>query len=422
MKRIVNIILVVALALTMLCACIKEGKAPAVNKPEVDNEASSPVLTKIANAAPKKSETIKDAMLDFDLKLLKELNDEGKNLFYSAMSINSALTMTYFGANGETRDEMHNALSYGDMTLEDIASAQKAIIKSYEDSGDTTFNTANSIWVDQGLSVKKSYMDTMLDVFNTETYSVDMQDIQTVDKVNSWVNKKTEGMIEKLFEKEHNPLQSAEMVLMNAIYFNGEWTKPFNPDRTYEQEFHGTSGTTKVDMMSMNGDILGCEGDDYKAISLPYGDDKRFSMVLVLPNGDINEFIESQTKDSLEKVLTTFEEKSESIIQIPKFSLEEMVTLNDALKALGMEKAFSSEADFTNIADGLFIDTVLHKAKVDVDEKGTEAAAVTAVILGRGAAPAFQFEFFADKPFLFFIVDGEEDIILFTGKVSDLKQ
>jgi serpin B len=264
-------------------------------------------------------------------------------------------------------------------------------------------------------------MDTMLDVFKTETYSVDMKDIKTVDDINGWVKKKTDGMIEKLLEKDRNPLSTAEMVLMNAIYFNGEWTTPFNELDTIEQDFKGTSGTTKVDMMHSSKNVLGYEGDDYKSISLPYGKDERFSMVMVLPNGDINEFIEVQSRDSIKKVLTTFEEKSDAIIQIPKFSLEEMVTLNDTLKALGMSKAFSpATADFANIADGLFIDTVLHKAKIDVDEIGTEAAAVTAVIMGKGAAPEFQFEFLADKPFLFFIVDGEENIVLFTGKVSNL--
>jgi serine protease inhibitor len=422
MKKVINILLVVALLATMLCACTRDENIQPIKKEPKDNgEVVSPVMNKIANVAPKKSKAIKDAMLDFNLKLLKELNENEKNLFYSAMSINSALTMTYFGANGDTKDEMHNALSYGDMTLEDIASAQKALIKSYEKSGDTTFNTANSIWIDDGYPIKQSFIDTMSDVFKTETQNVPMADPKTVDKVNGWVSDKTEGMIEKLFEKANNPLASVKMILMNAIYFNGEWTTPFDPDRTYKRDFSGATEITQVDMMSTDEDVLGYVGDDYKAISLPYGDDERFSMVVVLPNDDINAFVESQTKDSLKKVLTTFEEQSNAIVQLPKFEMEETLRLNDALNALGIKKAFMGDADFSNMADSLFIDTVLHKAKVEVDEKGTEAAAVTAVTMCESAAPEFGFEFFADKPFLFFIVDGEEDMVLFTGKVANLE-
>lgn len=421
MRKILNILLIVTLLATVLCACARDENLQPIRKDsKIDGEVVSPVMNKIAKVAPKKSEEITDAMLDFNLKLLKELNKKDKNLFYSAMSINSALTMTYFGANGDTKDEMHNALSYGSMTLEDIASAQKALIKSYEKSGDTTFNTANSIWIDDGYPIKRSFIRTMSNVFKTETQNVPMVEPKTVDKVNGWVKKKTEGMIEKLFEKENNPLANVKMLLMNAIYFNGEWTTPFNPDRTYKRDFNGATEITQVDMMSTDEDVLGYVGDDYKAISLPYGDDERFSMVVVLPSDDIDAFIENQTKDSLKKILITFEDQNNVIVQLPKFEMEETLRLNDALKALGMEKAFTGNADFSNMADSLFIDTVLHKAKIEVDEKGTEAAAVTAVLMCESAAPEFGFEFFADKPFLFFIVDGEEDMVLFTGKVANL--
>jgi serpin B len=421
MKKVVSILLIVVLSVTMLCACARDYDIEPVKKDTNDNnQVVAPMMNEIADVAPSKNEAIKDTMLDFNLKLLKELNKEGQNLFYSAFSINSALTMTYFGANGTTKDEMHKTLSYGDMTLEDIAASQKALIKSYENSGDTTFNTANSIWIDDGYPIKQSFINTMNDVFDTETRNVPMAEPKTVDKVNGWVSDKTNGMIEKLFEKSDNPLAHVKMLLMNAIYFKGDWTTPFDPDRTYKRDFNGETVTTQVDIMFSDENVLGYEGDDYKAVSLPYGDDKRFSMVVVLPNDDINSFVNAQTKDTLNKLLTTFEEKDEAIVQMPKFSLEETVRLNDTLKALGMEQAFTGSADFSNMADGLFIDTVLHKAKVEVDEKGTKAAAVTVVTMCE-SAPMNQFIFIADKPFLFFIVDGAEDMVLFTGKVSNLE-
>lgn len=420
-------IIIIALAAVMLFA----GCA----QPADQNDAQSPVNTQtegpqtmdevmlsLADAAPKSHEGISDIQLGFNLNLLKKLSEsEEGNLFYSPMSINAAMTMAYFGAQGETQQEIADGLGYGDagMELEDVAAYQKYLLKSYEDSGDTTFTTANSIWTDDMFSPKQSYMDTMKDVFKTKVTKLDLQAEDAADRLNAWIDESTEGMIKKLFDKKDPLLSIAEMILMNAIYFNGDWTSPFDPEKTFDATFTGQTVASDIKMMSSSKTVMGHEGEDYLSVFLPYGEDERFAMVAVLPD-DMNSFVEGLAGDSLSGILSAFEEKEESLLQLPVFEMEREVKLGDALKALGIKRAFEGGADFSLIAEGLFIDEVLHKAKIKVDEEGTEAAAVTAVVMSRGAMPEDRFEFIADKPFLFFIMDTENDLVLFTGKVLDL--
>ena len=408
-------------AVLVLNSCASPGE-PIVPSETQETTVSDAVMLSISEALPSLPASHKGLQLEFNLELLKELSAIGDNVFFSSLSINQALSMVYFGAEDETRKEMQKVLGYDDMDITDVASYQKALIESFNNSGDTTFNNANSIWIDDKITVRKNYMDTMDDVFDTETYNIDLQDTNAVDKVNSWIDKKTNSMIEKLYEKEDNPFAMASMVLVNAIYFKGEWTTPFDSNRTHEGDFFGKTTTSKVDMMSSSDSVLGFENDTYKAVKLPYGDDERFAMIAVLPNSDINTFTQNLDSKTLESILNDFEEKDEAILRFPKFEMEEKVSLNDTLKALGMNKVFTDTAELGLIAEtALMIDEVLHKAKIKVDEEGTEAAAVTGITLKNTAMPVDQFEFIADKPFLLFIVDTENELVLFTGMVCDLE-
>ena len=341
------------------------------------------------------------------------------------MSINAAMTMAYFGAKGDTQKEISDALGYGGMSMEEVAAYQKYLMQSYEDTGETAFTTTNSVWIDDLFDPKKSYIDTMNDVFNTEVTKLDLQQSDVADILNDWIKDSTNGMIEELFNKDDNPFADGPptaMVLLNAIYFNGKWTAPFDPEKTYDTDFNGASKTSAVRMMSSGEGVMGNKCEDYISVSLPYGEDERFAMVAVLPD-DMDTFTDGLTEESLSGILNTFYEKHEALVQLPVIKMEQKLRLNDALCALGIEKAFSqNEADFTGMSedDILFIDEVLHKAKIKVDEEGTEAAAATSVDMAlKAAPPTDRFEFIADKPFLFFIVDTENDLVLFTGKVLD---
>ena len=414
MKKIKLFIPILFSAAMLLSACSS-------SEPITTDETTQPsdAMLSISNAAPKNIENSQNIQLQFNLDLLKQLDKENKNLFFSAFSINQALTMAYFGADGKTQQEMQDTLGYSGLTIEDIAAYQKYLMDVYKDPGDTTFYSANSMWIDNDIAVMQPYIDAMVDNFNADVEDIDLQSDSAPAALNKWIDKKTKGMITELFDQPFDPL--ARVVLMNAIYFKGQWTTPFDPERTYERDFNGYSETAKVDMMYSGEDVLGYTGDDYISISMPYGDDERFSMVAVLPSGDMSSFIDGLNAEKLNSILTTFSQQHDPQVSFPKFEMEEKVVLNDALQAMGIVEAFSYDADFSQISDlELRIDKVLHKAKIKVDEEGTEAAAVTAVILEAKSIDMNQFVFRADRPFLFFIVDSENSNVLFTGVVYDL--
>ena len=409
--KIKSIISLAATAILVLSGCSAMS----------DNNQSSEPSQAMASISDISAQTLANSQniqLEFNLDLLKELSKSEDNLFFSSFSVNQALTMALFGSEGETQQEIIDVLGYSGLTVEDIAAYQKYLIEAYEETGDTVFYSANSMWIDDDIVINQNYIDTMVKYFLSDVENLDLQAESAPDTLNKWIDKKTNGMITKLFEEPFDRL--ARLVLMNAIYFKGDWTTPFDPELTSEAAFNGLNGQTTVDMMYSDMEVLGWQGNDYTAISLPYGEDERFKMVAVLPSGDMNDFISSLSVDELNSILTTFELKEESRILLPKFEMEEKITLSDTLKALGMELTFTPQADFSEISDtALYIDEVLHKAKIKVDEEGTEAAAVTGLIMRATSMPLDMFEFVADKPFLFFIVDDEDNTVLFTGVVYD---
>ena len=405
------------LPIFMLTVFILSGCSPShdIEKPASD------VMLSIANVKPSTVSGAENIQLAFNLELLKSLSKEQNNIFYSSFSVNQALTMAYFGAKGQTQQEIKDTLGYNNLSTEDIAAYQKYLADVYKNPGDTIFYSANSLWIDDEISVKDDYINTMINSFDAEVATIDLQSDKAVDTLNKWIDKKTKSMITKLFEDPLSPM--ARLILMNAIYFKGQWTTPFNPELTYPVQFNGVNRSKETDMMFSDEDILGYEDDNYKSICLPYGDDERFAFIAVLPQNDILSYIENMTVESLSSILTTFDKKDEARILIPKFEMEEKLSLNDTLKSLGMETAFTDSADFSEITDSqLFISEVLHKAKIKVDEEGTEAAAVTAITFETTAMmPKDQFEFYADRPFIFFIVDTDNNTVLFSGIMFDVE-
>ncbi len=403
-------------------------------QPAVQNEELSPentqtegpetideVMLSLADTLPQSPEDASDLQLGFNLDFFKKLSESGDgNLFYSSMSINSALTMAYFGAQGETQKEIADVLGYSDMSVEEVAAYQKYLLESYEDSGDTAFTSANSLWIDDEIVAKQSYIDTMENVFDTLVKNLDLQAASAPSELNAWIDESTNGMIKKLFDESGDSLARASMVLMNAIYFKGEWSVPFDPEKTFDGQFNGANKTSDIKMMMSNETVMGHQGDDYTSVILPYGDDERFAMVAVLPD-DMDSFVDGLTTESLSEILTTFTEKEDPIVRIPVFEMEEKLEMGEVLKAMGIQTAFSDNADFSLMSDtSLAIDEVLHKAKIKVDEEGTEAAAVTAIVMRATSVMMDRFEFVADRPFIFFIMDTENDLVLFTGKVMNL--
>lgn len=363
------------------------------------------------------NEAVGSANREFSWNLFKKLNteDSSGNVFISPYSIANALTMALNGAEGNTRVEMEKALQVAGVTRDDLnrAYAAEANRLSKLDKK-VILQNANSIWLRDSFQVKKDFIDRNKDYLGAEVQTLDFSAPSSVGVINNWVSDKTNKLIPSIISPPIS--EDTIMYLINAIYFKGEWTTEFKQENTQEKDFYALDGKTdKVQMMFRDGKIDYLNNDELQAVRLPYGDEK-VSMVVVLPKKDLNGWIDSMNGDKWKGILAGFNPVSDLQLQIPKFKMEYgLKELNSVLKELGMREAFSDRADFTGIANNLFISQVLHKAVVDVNEQGTEAAAVTAVVM-QVTSFIEPVSFTADRPFFFAIVDNEEGNLLFMGK------
>jgi len=369
------------------------------------------------------SEYVVDGSSKFAFDIFKTINSEDydKNIFISPLSISTALTMTYNGAEGDTKEVMEKALGYTGIDRALVNESYKNLISHLKKvDKDISLNIANSIWIREGELINKEFINKNEKNFNAEVSSLDFSNPKSVDTINKWIKDETEGKIEKMLTDPIDPL--IVMYLINAIYFKGEWKEPFNPKNTSDSDFHAYDGNTiTVEMMSRTGDYEYAKGKDYKAIRLPYGKDKT-SMHVILPDEgvDINEFIKNMTSEQWNNIRNSLAKTSGVQLKMPKFELEYGIkSLTESLKALGMEKVFAADADFSGIKEELFISDVLHKAVIEVNEEGSEAAAATVVIMP-SSAPVEPATFIADRPFIFFITDDITGTILFMGKVLSI--
>jgi len=358
-------------------------------------------------------------MTSFAFELFKELNREegGGNIFISPLSVSTALTMTYNGAGGETRNEMKESLGYGDVSDEKTNGSFENLIPYLMQADETVeIDISNSIWYRAGEPIGTDFLEKSEKVFDAWVEEMDFQKPDSADIINGWIEDATKGKIDKMIDPPIPP--DLVMYLINAVYFKGEWTNAFDEERTYETQFYEESGKQKtVEMMSNKTTVDFGETKDFKIARLPYGNEK-LSMYFVLPEGGqtIDELIENLDAGCWEKMKESIWETENIILGIPKFKMDYGIKkLNDTLIAMGMEKAFGAGADFSGIRDGIFISRVLHKAVIEVNEKGSEAAGATVVEMleSAEAEPAM---FIADRPFLFMIVDEVHGDILFMGK------
>ena len=361
--------------------------------------------------------SVASANTRFGFKLLQDLRerDPGGNIFISPLSISIALTMTYNGAVGETERAMAEVLEIDGLDLSTINQSNKALRDSLEDPDPKVeISIANSIWSRQGVDFNANFLGRNRAFFGAEVASVDFSALEATEIINEWVNTNTNGKIEKIVDRI-NP--QTLLFLINAIYFKGNWQDEFDKSTTRPGIFHLPNGSEKqVQMMRREGVYSYFRGENFEATSLPYGDG-RLGMYIFLPNPDsnLNEFLGDLNAENWEHWISQFGNRGHDMI-LPRFKLEYEVTLNDTLKALGMDIAFSSNANFSGMGPpDLFISEVKHKTFVEVNEEGTEAAAVTAVGTTASVPPVFR----VDRPFFFAICDAETRTILFMGTVTE---
>ena len=372
---------------------------------------------------------------DFGLELYGKLTDSkpGQNLFYSPYSLSSALAMTYAGAEGDTEAEMQSTLHFDlpesklhpsfnqlDLLLE--KRAQQTGNNSNQSGSPFQLSIANSVWGQDDFDFEQPFLDTLARHYGAGLRTLDFQREPDASRkvINKWVERKTENTIEKLLAPG-SITPGTRMVLTNAIYFNASWKHTFDKDKTKSGPFQTPSGQVSADMMQLktkNG-LSYAEGSNYRAVEMPYVGDK-VSMVVLVPDSGQLQSVES--KLSGQWIGDLFDQLSEQPVDLamPKFTYETKFSAKKMLKQLGMPTAFEGAANFNGIsaAANLFIQDVVHKAFVAVDETGTEASAATAVTVGETSVPEFK-EVNVDRPFLFFIQDRETDAVIFTGRVLD---
>jgi serine protease inhibitor len=361
---------------------------------------------------------------DFGLKLFQKLNEteQGNNIIISPLSVSMALTMVYNGAEGETGEAMASTLELSGLSLQEIDESFKSLSDSLTSRDSAiVFQIANSIWYRQNLQVEDAFLDMNRTFFDARISPCNFGDPGTVDIINDWVSDNTNGKIPTVVGKPISP--DLVMLLINAIYFHGNWTKQFDVEDTRDDQFTLTDGsTTACKMMNQEGRFRYLDNDTFQAIELPYGKGA-FGMVIFLPKPGvgIDDLIGGSNADSLSRWIRSLHGR-QGTISMPRFKLEYEETLNDVLSSLGMAIAFSGDADFSGISKGIFISYVKHKTYVEVNEEGTEAAAVTVVGMVTSAAPAESFVMRVDRPFLFLIRDSRSGTILFLGKITDPTQ
>lgn len=376
---------------------------------------------------------------DFALNLFNEVAGMDSKVI-SPISVTYLMSMLANGADGKTRQEIISALGWDSavsetainkngeqinskhtITVDDINELCKGIITM---SGNidpaTTLKLANYVAVNKDYKLNPGFKETVSSNYMAEVENLDFSSSKTTSRINSWCSKQTGGMIPKIID---NVEPSAISYIMNAVYFNGTWTDKFDKSQTRLENFRGyTRDIKKVDMMHQNEKFFYTSNDTFAAVRLPYGNGS-FSMTVLLPNEgkSVFDMMKSLNADKIASLGNDMENCLVDL-KLPRFTSTLDLTLNDVIAKLGAPSMFSSSADFSNFADGKFmVSKMIQKAKIEVSEEGTKAAAVTAGIMTMSAlnpdGPR-RVTFHANRPFVYMITERSTGVILFIGQFT----
>ena len=371
--------------------------------------------------------------LEFYRQLIEDKDTQNKNIVCSPWSAAIALAMLFEGANSKTAGEIQEALQFQGDSKEFAKYLFMVAFNtrfSWGDENRLTLETANAFCMQADYKFHDSYKNLLQNRFLAELFTVDFKDhlADAVSKINQWCAKNTNDKIKKIVS-ESDVSSATRMVLMNAVYFNAKWQDEFDPKDTKPERFqHADGSRSRVQMMNMRESSFGYyETRGFKALTMPYTGNAH--MLILLPNrsdglGNLEKSLTPEVIRQIDKKI--FEDDKELYyvnVKIPKFKFEHTAELNLPLQRMGIEAAFGESADFSKMTDEekLFVSRILQKAIIRVDEEGTEAAAVTAVVMDAMAAWSEEepkiYTFYADHPFLFLIRENTDGSILFMGRV-----
>lgn len=370
----------------------------------------------------------------FALDLYRSLSSEDENLFFSPYSIATALGMALAGADGPTAAEIAAALNAPG--VEEYHAARNALglileaadfaVVGENEPPPLVFRSANALYGQRGFPFNQPFLDEL-----ATNYGAGMRIVDYVgdpgaarETINDWVEDQTENRIIDLVP-EGVITTDTRLTLVNAVYFLANWLHEFNPELTTDGTFTTPAGVVTAPMMATSIRTNYASGPGYQAIALPYVGDA--SMVIIMPDGDLSDFVASLDATAYRAIRDGISDHQVEL-SMPRFEFRSTIPLKESLKGLGIELAFQPPlgdggADFTGMTDDriLFLQDAVHQAFVSVDEKGTEAAAATALVAGITSAPP-PAELTLDRPFLFFIEQASTGEILFAGQVADPTQ
>ncbi len=363
----------------------------------------------------------------FGLELFRRVTaeaGENDNTMISPLSVSLALAMTWNGAVGDTRSDMEKTLQLHGLTAEQINLGYKTLVSALASADpDVQLRIANAIFYHHLLKVRADFIAVNRDFFDAEVTGLDFRAPSALPAINGWVSEKTNRLIPTILDQLNPDLL---MVLLNAIYFKGAWQTDFDEKGTHPLPFRFGDGTNgSVETMSMTTSLDYTSNDLFSAVNLPYGQgDFRMTVFLPRTGKSTADVIAALGDDQWNRWMNDFRRVSEVEVKMPRFKFAWNMTLNKLLSAMGMERPFSAAAaDFSAITGNrdLYIGFVIHKTFIDVNEKGTEAAAVTAVGMYTTSMPADppeKIRFTVDRPFLFAITERNTGAILFIGEMN----
>ncbi len=405
--------LLLSLSIIFLSACDSETGNPTLKEREdIVLSRSEQQMTEIGN--------------EFAFKLFHEVsnNEKDKNIFISPLSASIALSMTANGAAGNSEEQMKNVLGFKDCSLEEMNQYYKKITDGLLKADPSTeLGIANSIWVKEGFPLLESFIKTNKEIYDAEVRNLDFSLPSAPDIINNWCAGKTNDRIKEVI-KEIN--SDARAFLINALYFKGTWKFQFDKKNTRKEDFTNYDGNkSSTDMMSLEETLNYISDEKVQIAELPYGNEA-FSMIILVPqdNYTLDDITKSLTSENWGKWIDSFTGRLLSI-QLPKFKLEYEKRLNEELIVMGMEDPFDGEAaDFSKMTDKekLFIAFVQQNTFVEVNEEGTEAAAVTTVGMVNtsvGPEPVVT-PFHVNRPFIYVIKEKSTGAILFMGRMTNL--
>ena len=427
-------VLAISSLLLIVSGCdstIKNNRAGAVtdtiphNQPAINHQAP-PIEEKVLISTPEGIAEIITANNQFAIAMYQQINGQpdqaDKNVFFSPYSLSTVMAILYAAAEGETKAQIQKTFHYPAPAILNPNSA--ALYNQFnKPNPDYKLATVNDLWMQQGLTLNKSYADTVQHYYSGQVTALDFEG--SPDPARQTINKKiadkTKQLIPELLPKGSIKSDTA-VVLTNAVYFKGDWTLPFMAERTSAQPFYNAIGrTSTVQMMEQQSYFSYYENKHIQVVQLPYKGDDLY-MLVVLPK--LNHKLAMQ---QLAKSLSATKIKQwrsglvrqEVNLHLPKFKLDARYQMKKLLADMGMPKAFNNGAEFNLYADGtpIKLDEVYHQAVVTVDEKGTEAAAAAGAV-GMYVGMSYPVEFKADHPFMFMIKDNKTDAILFLGQVN----